>query len=99
MANTNSQYDTVTLNLDGNQEVECAIIRVFPAGGHDYIALLPLEDEESDEVFLYRYEEEDGEPTLLNIESDEEYETVSKAFEEELDAMEMEELDAELEEN
>lgn len=32
------------------------------------------------------------EPSLLNIESDEEYELVSEAFDEELDAMEYEDL-------
>ena len=48
---------------------------------------------EQDEVYLYRYVENDGrEPSLLNIESDEEYELVSEAFDEELDAMEYEDL-------
>ena len=34
----------------------------FPAGENDYIALLPLEGEaaEQDEVYLYRYVENDG---------------------------------------
>ena len=31
--------------LDDNTECECAIIRIFPAGDNDYIALLPLEGE------------------------------------------------------
>ena len=44
-------------------------------------------------MYLYRYTEKDnGEPVLENIESDEEYETVADAFDEELDAMEYEEL-------
>ena len=76
----NSEYNTVTLSLDDGTECECAIIRIFPAGENDYIALLPLEGEaaEQDEVYLYRYVENDGrEPSLLNIESDEEYELVS----------------------
>ena len=69
----NSEYNTVTLSLDDGTECECAIIRIFPAGENDYIALLPLEGEaaEQDEVYLYRYVENDGrEPSLLNIESD-----------------------------
>ena len=80
----NSEYNTVTLSLDDGTECE-----------NDYIALLPLEGEaaEQDEVYLYRYVENDGrEPSLLNIESDEEYELVSEAFDEELDAMEYEDL-------
>ena len=41
----NSEYNTVTLSLDDGTECECAIIRIFPAGENDYIALLPLEGE------------------------------------------------------
>ena len=53
--------------------------------------MLPIEDEDGDEVFLYRFTEQEGmEPLLENIETDEEYDIVSQAFEEELDAMEME---------
>ena len=95
MDNNNQEYNTVTLMLDDNTECECAIVRIFPAGGNDYIALLPLEGEaaDNDEVYLYRYKVEgNNEPVLENIESDEEYELVSEAFEEELDAMEYEEL-------
>ena len=89
------EYSTVTLSLDDGTECECAIIRIFPAGDNNYIALLPLEGEaaDNDEVFLYRYTQVDNdEPVLENIESDEEYEIVSEAFDEELDAMEYEEL-------
>ena len=81
--------------LDDNTECECAIIRIFPAGDNDYIALLPLEGEaaDNDEVYLYWYKVEgDNEPVLENIESDQEYELVSEAFDEELDAMEYEDL-------
>lgn len=87
----NLEYSTVTLSLDGDIECECAIIRIFPAGNNTYIALLPIEDEENDEVYLYRFTQQDNEePLLENIETDEEYEIVSKAFEEELEVMEME---------
>ena len=95
MENNNQEYNTVTLMLDDNTECECAIIRIFPAGDNDYIALLPLEGEaaDNDEVYLYSYKVEgDNEPILENIESDEEYELVSEAFDEELDAMEYEDL-------
>lgn len=95
MDNNNQEYNTVTLMLDDNTECECAIVRIFPAGDNDYIALLPLEGEAAgnDEVYLYRYKVEgNNEPVLENIESDEEYELVSEAFDEELDAMEYEEL-------
>jgi uncharacterized protein YrzB (UPF0473 family) len=90
-----NDYATVTLSLDDGSQCECAIIRIFPAGDRNYIALLPLEGEaaDNDEVYLYRYTvNESNEPTLENIDSDDEYEIVSEAFDEELDAMEYEEL-------
>lgn len=91
-------YTTVTLSLDDGSECECVVVRIFPAAGRNYIALLPLDGSaaDNDEVFLYRYDENSGgEPILDNIETDEEYEAVADAFDEELDAMEYEELYAE----
>ena len=89
------EQGTVTLTLDNDQELECAIIGIFPAGDKEYIALLPLEGPEAEEgeVFLYRYIETEGEePTLENIESDEEYEIVADAFDELLDSAEYDEI-------
>ena len=46
MADNNAnEYSTVTLSLDDGTECECAIVRIFPAGDNNYIALLPLEGE------------------------------------------------------
>ena len=90
------EYMTVELTLDNDEVVQCAILTLFEAAGREYIALLPLDEngQNSDgEVYLYRYfEPEDGEPTLGNIESDEEYEIVADAFDELLDAQEYDEL-------
>ena len=86
---------TVTLTLDDDTEVECVVLTIFNAGEREYIALLPVEgaDSEEGEVYLYRYSEtEDGEPTLDNIEDDDEYEVVADAFDELLDAQEYDEL-------
>ena len=79
---------TVTLILDDGTELECAVLTIFPAGDNQYIALLPMKDGEVPEdgdVYLYRYEEEDGQPNLANIEDDDEYEMVADAFDEFLD--------------
>lgn len=87
---------TVTLTLDDGKEVECGIVAIFPVGDQDYIALLPLDDEEAaeGEVYLYQYfEDPEGEPSLGNIEDDEEYEAVADAFDELMDEGEYEELD------
>lgn len=87
---------TVTLTLDDGSELECVVLTIFSAGteGKEYIALMPESEEEADgEVYLYRYAEtEDGQPDLTNIESDEEYEIVSDAFDEILDEQEFNEL-------
>ena len=94
----NETMDTVTLLLDNNESVECAILCILPVQGKDYIALLPLDDEgdteEESRVFLYRYiEHEDGEPELENIDDDDEFEIVAYAYDEWLDTQEYEELD------
>ena len=91
----NGEEMTVTLTLDDGREIECVVLTIFPAGGKDYIALLPMEGEDSEEgeVYLYRYSEtEDGTPVLDNIEDDDEYEIVADAFDEMLDDQEYDEL-------
>lgn len=93
--NEEEQEMTVTLTLDDDTEVECVVLTVFTAGEKEYIALLPMEgaDSEEGEVYLYRYSEtESGEPTLDNIEDDDEYEVVAEAFDELLDSQEYDEL-------
>lgn len=80
----------VTLSLDQG-DVECVIITIFEAAGRDYIALLPTEDIDGEEgdVYLYRYSEDDqGNPSLSDIETDEEFEAVSDRFDEWLDEQE-----------
>ena len=77
--------------------MDCAVIAVFPAGERDYVALLPLEDQDAEEgeVFLYRFSvngENEDDIQLDNIESDEEFEIVSDAFDELLDSEEFDEL-------
>ena len=90
---------TVTLTLDDDRTVACAIVGIFDAGNKEYIALLPLDENgqnEDGEVYLYRYTiDSNGQPKLDNIESDEEYEIASDAFDELLDSMEYDELVAE----
>ncbi|MCI9215806.1 DUF1292 domain-containing protein [Lachnospiraceae bacterium 42-17] len=87
---------TVTLTLDNDEVVECAVLTTYIARGREYIALLPLDENggpmDSD-VYLYRYEEKNGEPALDNIDDDEEYEIAADAFDEWLDTQELEELD------
>ena len=39
------EYMTVELTLDNDEVVECAILTLFEAGGKEYIALLPLNED------------------------------------------------------
>lgn len=75
----------VTLTLEDDSEVVCRILTIFETEGQDYIAMITVEDEDDDswdgEVLIYRYfEDEDGEPGLGNIETEEEFEMVSEIF-------------------
>ena len=93
--NPEEEVVTVTLTLDNDEVVECAVLTVYTANDKEYIALLPLNEEgesEDGDVYLYRYEEVDGEPTLSNIEDDDEYEVADDAFDEWMDEQEFEEL-------
>ena len=46
----------------------------------------------SQQVYLYRYSEVDGQPELDNIQDDDEYEAAADAFDEFLDGQEYDEL-------
>ncbi len=87
----------VTLDLDDGSTVECSILSIFSVQEQDYIALLPLDEKgnpnEEGEVYLYRYfEDEEGNPSLENIEDDDEFDIVSDRFDEIQDEQEFEEM-------
>lgn len=89
---------TVTLTLENNEELECAVLNIFEADEKEYIALLPL-DENSDntdgQIYLYRFIDngEEEEPGLENIEEDEEFDRVSAIFNEWLDTQDFGDID------
>ena len=91
------ELDTVTLTLEDDSELECAVIAIFPAGDRMYAALVPLsENDELDEdadVLIFRFIDngDDKDPDLENIDSDEEYEMACDAFEALLDEADLEE--------
>lgn len=88
---------TVTLTLDNDEELECAVLTIYEVEGQQYIALLPLDEEGSNDdgqVFIYRFSEKvPGEPELENIEDDDEYERAADKFDEWLDTQEFDDLD------
>mgnify|MGYP000278946008 FL=1 len=89
---------TVTLTLENNEELECAVLNIFEADEKEYIALLPL-DENGDNtdglIYLYRFIDngEEEEPGLENIEEDEEFDRVSAVFNEWLDTQDFGDID------
>lgn len=92
----NNPNATVTLTLDDDTELECAVLTIYPAGERKYIALLPLDEngENHDgEVYLYRFSQEEGQqPVLENIPDDDEYDIAADAFDELLDSAEYDEI-------
>lgn len=94
--NCSDETVTVTLTLDNDEVLECAVLTIYSVGEKEYIALLPIDENgenEDGEVFIYSYTEVDGEPTLDNIEDDDEYEAAADAFDEWLDDQEFEDIE------
>ena len=88
----NEECDQITLTLEDGTDLVCDVISVFPVQDKNYIALLPSNDDPDAEIFLYRFIENGEEIELENIEDDEEFEMVSDAFDEVLDAAEFDEM-------
>lgn len=89
---------TVTLTLDDDRELECAVLTIFEAGERQYIALLPMDDNgnsDDGQIYLYRYisREGDEEPGLENIVEDAEFELASQAFNEWMDNQDFGDID------
>ena len=89
---------TVTLTLENNEELECAVLNIFEADEKEYIALLPLDengDNTDGQIYLYRFIDngEEEEPGLENIEEDEEFDRISAVFNEWLDTQDFGDID------
>lgn len=81
----------VTLDLDDGSQLECQILTIFDVDNQNYIALVPVDNDE--EVIFYRYfEDEEGNPALENIDSDDEFDAVSDRFDELLDEEEFDQM-------
>lgn len=81
----------VTLDLDDGSQLECQILTIFDVDNQNYIALVPVDNDE--EVIFYRYfEDEEGNPSLENIDSDDEFDAVSDRFDELLDEKEFDQM-------
>ena len=81
----------VTLDLDDGSQLECQILTIFDVDNQNYIALVPVDND--DEVIFYRYfGDEEGNPSLENIDHDDEFDAVSDRFDELLDEEEFDQM-------
>ena len=96
MSNYDEEYDQITLTLEDDTELVCDVIATFPVTYKGveqmYVALLPADFEDSEEIYLYRFVENGEEIDVQNILDDEEFEIVSDRFDEILDEEEFDEL-------
>ena len=95
------ESDVVTLTLDDDVEIECAIITTFNMDSTEYIALLPLDEDggnEDGDVWIYRFIRDTtggSDHDLQNIEDDDEYDRAADKFDEWLDTQEFEGFETE----
>lgn len=76
-SHNHEEYQMIQLSLEDGREVSAAVLEVFELDNKEYIALLPVEEEN---VLLYQFKEDEDGVELINIESDEEFDAVSQAF-------------------
>ncbi len=79
----------LTVDLDDGGTETFQILKIFEAGGRDYIAVCPTDG--SEDVYFYRYSEDAaGNPAIDNIETDNEFEIAIDMFGQLLDEEEFE---------
>ena len=88
---TPEEADDIRVTLDTEEgEIVCRILTIFDVDGQDYIALMPVDENDEDNaegaVYLYRYsEDEQGLPAVEYIEDEDEYEAAADRYDELLD--------------
>ncbi len=77
--------DIFTLTDEDGVEMQFTLLGSCEIDGKEYLALIPVEDnEEGEYVILRRETDENGEDLLVTIEDDEEFDRVADLFEDEL---------------
>lgn len=88
---TEDEVDDIRVTLDTEEgEIVCRILTIFEVDGQDYIALMPVDENDKDNkegaVYLYRYaEDEQGLPSVEYIADEDEYEAAADRYDELLD--------------
>ncbi|MBQ2086118.1 MAG: DUF1292 domain-containing protein [Oscillospiraceae bacterium] len=74
------ENDVITLEFEDGGAVECTVLGVFEVKGTEYVAFF---DEKGQEIYFYRYLQSDEDHyDIADIETDEEFNEVSAAFDE-----------------
>jgi len=77
---------TLTLTLEDGKELNCEVLATLEHNDKEYIAVLP---ENEEDFWIYEYSEnEDGTLNINNIDDDNIFDEVGKAFEDMFDAEE-----------
>lgn len=71
------EEELMHLTLEDGTELECIVLGIFEVEEKEYIALMPVGDED---VFLYEYKETEEDFELISIEDEDEFNNVSEAF-------------------
>ncbi len=80
----------VTLLDENGRETEFEVIATLEVNEKEYAILLPT-NEETEEAFIFKMVEEDGEYVLECVENDEEFDAVAEAYQEIMENEEEEE--------
>ncbi|NLD11175.1 DUF1292 domain-containing protein [Aminicella lysinilytica] len=73
------EAEIITLEFDDGTKMDCEVMGIFDFEKKDYIALIP--DDDSDDVYIYGYEEnKDGSFELLDIVDENLFGKVAKEF-------------------
>ena len=77
--------DILTLTDEDGVEMHFTLLDRCELDGNEYLALMPLEDNEAEECIILKIDtDENGEELLVTIDEDEEYDRVADYFEDEL---------------
>lgn len=71
------ETEIMYLTLEDGTKIKSEVVTIFEVDEKDYIVLLP---EENENVYLYRYEEVQGEPEVSIIEDDDEYDKAAEVY-------------------
>ena len=73
-----------TLTDENGEESDFALIGSTEVDGVRYVALVPVDDNESGEYVILKFATEDGEEVLVTIDDDDEFDRIADIFEDEL---------------